>query len=145
MFYFLLKELPHDDNHPQKKRAGCRIPKTRQWKKNDLLNFLQTKTLNIDNQLMDSLFIKWWVRRFKAYVEHAALEEDTKIQSTQDNSSIHLLCSRTQDGAWQGNLLDGPLLKQNTKNGFIFMPNHVSGLKVNVDAGFGGNCVRFLW
>ena len=81
--YFLLKELPHDDNHPLKKHAGCKIPKTCQWKKNDLLNFLQTKTLNIDNQLMDSLFIKWWIRQFKAYVEHAALEEDTKIQSTQ--------------------------------------------------------------
>ena len=81
--YFLLKELPHDDNHPLKKRAGCKIPQTRQWKKNDLLNFLQNKTLNIDNQLMDSLFIKWWVRGFKAYVEHAALEDNTKIQSTQ--------------------------------------------------------------
>ena len=81
--YFLLKELPHDDNNLLKKCAGCKIPKTHQWKKNDLLNFLQTKTLNIDNQLMDSLFIKWWIRRFKAYVEHTALEEDTKIQSTQ--------------------------------------------------------------
>ena len=81
--YFLLKELPHDDNHPLKKRAGCKIPKTRQWKKNDLLSFLQNKTLNIDTQLMDSCFIKWWVGRFKAYVEHAALEADTKIQSTQ--------------------------------------------------------------
>ena len=32
---------------------------------------------------MDSLFIKWWIRRFKAYVEHVALEDDTKFQSTQ--------------------------------------------------------------
>ena len=58
-------------------------PKTRQWKKNDLLNFLQTKTLNTEDQLMDPLFIKWWMRRFKAYVEHIALEDDTKVQSTQ--------------------------------------------------------------
>ena len=60
--YFLLKEIPHDDNHPLKKHAGFKIPKTRQWKKNDLLNFLQTKTLNTEDQLMDSLFIKWWIR-----------------------------------------------------------------------------------
>ena len=32
---------------------------------------------------MDSLFIKWWIRRFKAYVEHVALEDNTKVQSTQ--------------------------------------------------------------
>ena len=32
---------------------------------------------------MDSFFIKWWVGRFKAYVQHAHLEADTKIQSTQ--------------------------------------------------------------
>ena len=31
---------------------------------------------------MDSLFIKWWMRQFKAYVEHVALEDDTKVQST---------------------------------------------------------------
>ena len=60
--YFLLKEIPHDDNHPLKKCAGFKIPKTCQWKKNDLLNFLQTKTLNTEDQLMDSLFIKWWIR-----------------------------------------------------------------------------------
>ena len=59
--YFLLKEMPHDNNHPLKKHAGFKIPKTRQWKKNDLHNFLQTKTLNTEDQLMDSLFIKWWI------------------------------------------------------------------------------------
>ena len=32
---------------------------------------------------MDSLFVKWWMRQFKAYVEHIALEDNTKIQSTQ--------------------------------------------------------------
>ena len=32
---------------------------------------------------MDTLFIKWWIRRFKAYVEHIALEDNTKVQSTQ--------------------------------------------------------------
>ena len=32
---------------------------------------------------MDSLFVKWWMRLFKAYVEHIALEDNTKIQSTQ--------------------------------------------------------------
>ena len=60
--YFLLKEIPHADNHPLKKRAGFQITKTCQWKKNDLHNFLQTKTLNTEDKLMDSLFVKWWMR-----------------------------------------------------------------------------------
>ena len=60
--YFLLNEIPHDDNHPLKKRAGFQILKTHQWKKNDLLNFLQTKTLNTEDKLIDSLFVKWWMR-----------------------------------------------------------------------------------
>ena len=80
--YFLVKEIPHDNNHPLKKCAGFKILKTHQWKKNDLLNSLETKTLNTEDQLMDSLFIKWWMRQFKAYVEHVALEDDTKVKST---------------------------------------------------------------
>ena len=59
--YFLWKQIPHDDNHPLKKHAGFKI---RQWKKNELLNFLQTKTLNTEDKLMDSLFIKLWMRQF---------------------------------------------------------------------------------
>ena len=86
--YFLLKEIPHDDNHSLKKWAGFKIPKTRQWKKDDLLNFLQTKSLNTEDKLMDSLFVKWWMRRFKAYVEHIVLEENTKVQSTQTIWSV---------------------------------------------------------
>ena len=81
--YYLLKEIPHDDHHPLKKHAHFKIPKTCQWKKNDLLNFLQTKTLNTEDKLMDSLFVKWWIRQFKAYVEHVAMEDDTKVQTTQ--------------------------------------------------------------
>ena len=37
---------------------------------------------------MDSLFVKWWMRQFKAYVEHIALEDNTKIQSTQTTWSL---------------------------------------------------------
>ena len=48
-----------------------------------MLNFLQTKTLNTEDKLMDSLFVKWWMRRFKAYVEHIALEDNSKVQSTE--------------------------------------------------------------
>ena len=61
----------------------CQIPKTCQWKKKELLQFLQIKTLHTEDKLMDSLFVKWWMRLFKAYVEHIALEDNTKIQSTQ--------------------------------------------------------------
>ena len=64
-------------------QAGFQIPKTSQWEKNDLLQFLQTKTLHTEDKLMDSLFVKWWMRRFKAYVEQIALEDNTKIQLTQ--------------------------------------------------------------
>ena len=82
--YFLLKEIPHDDNHPLKNGLVSRFSKHANGKRNDLLKFLQTKSLNTEDQLMDSLFVKWWMRRFKAYVvEHIALEDNTKVQSTQ--------------------------------------------------------------
>ena len=55
--YFLLKELPHDDNHPLQKRAGCKIPKTRQWKKNDLLNFRRTSQ-NLSTKAGEALSVK---------------------------------------------------------------------------------------
>ena len=71
---------------------------------------------------MDSLFIKWWMTRFKAYVEHIALEDDTKVQSTQTIWSVKSWAQGLVPNLW----LIEIVLAEHTLEAFIGRDNALS-------------------